>query len=202
MRPGQSNASMAARVASRLPRTSNGAGLVGFRDGRRRMVELAQLPWWQRLKWRRLRPLQQLQAPSFGGGAGGLRCAVRTPVRHPGCWGGACKNPRDAGARLVEGEGRGQGSGGSELGVTWVWEAGRANSHGTGGSPRRAGLPPVLDEALHPVSSSQGFPGDPRRAPRLWRGAAKLELPFRCLLSPWRPRVTLPETSARVMLSQ
>ncbi|KAJ8776439.1 hypothetical protein J1605_015462 [Eschrichtius robustus] len=56
------------------------------------MGELAQLPWWRRLKWRwlrRLLQLQQLRARGFGGGAGGLGCAVRTPARGPGCWGGA-----------------------------------------------------------------------------------------------------------------
>ncbi|CAK7314353.1 hypothetical protein VULLAG_LOCUS18249 [Vulpes lagopus] len=47
------------------------------------MGELAQLPWWQRLKWRRLRWLQQPRARGFGGGARGLGCAVRTPARGP-----------------------------------------------------------------------------------------------------------------------
>lgn len=74
------------------------------------MGELAQLLWWQQLKWRRLRWLQQLQARGFGGGgARGLGFAVRTPARGPGCRGGACKNPRGASDGLTERAGvRGQ----------------------------------------------------------------------------------------------
>nr|XP_019589424.1 PREDICTED: two pore calcium channel protein 1 [Rhinolophus sinicus] len=52
------------------------------------MGELAQLPWWQKLKWRRRR-LQQLSARGFGGGAGRLGCTVPSPARGPVCWGGA-----------------------------------------------------------------------------------------------------------------
>ncbi|XDB59170.1 hypothetical protein AB1E18_012571 [Capra hircus] len=69
----------------------------GEGDSRRRMGELAQLPWWQRLRWRflrRLLQLQQLRARGFGGCASGLCCAVRTPAVGPSCWGGACKNSR------------------------------------------------------------------------------------------------------------
>lgn len=74
------------------------------------MGERAQLRWWQRLKWRRLRWLRRVQARGFGGGgARGLGCAVRTPARGPGCWGGACKNPRGASDGLTERSGvRGQ----------------------------------------------------------------------------------------------
>lgn len=90
------------------------------------MGELAQLPWWRWLKWRRLRRLQQLRARGFGGGAGGLGCVVRTPARGPGCWGGACKNPRDA-RTWPEGEGRDQGQRARSKGLrrdTLVWEVG------------------------------------------------------------------------------
>lgn len=62
------------------------------------MRELAQLLWWQRLE-RRRRRLQQLRARGFDGGGGAasrLGCRVPSPVRGPGCWGGACKNPRGA----------------------------------------------------------------------------------------------------------
>lgn len=103
------------------------------------MGELAQLPWWQKLKWRRRRRrLQQLPARGFGGDAGRLGCTVPSPARGPVCWGGACKNPRGARDGLTEGAGvRGQRarSKGSRLG-TWVWEAVRAGPEGQRGSHR------------------------------------------------------------------
>lgn len=90
------------------------------------MGELAQLLWWQRLKWRwlrRLLQLQQFRARGFGGGAGGLGCAVRTPARGPGCWGGACKNSGGVRVGLMERAGvRGQGARREGIGT---WEAGR-----------------------------------------------------------------------------
>lgn len=113
------------------------------------MGELAQLPWWQRLRWRflrRLLQLQQLRARGFGGCAGGLCCAVRTPAVGPGCWGGACKNSR----HVRDGQRRGQRSRGRGLGVKgcfWVFGCGRRAGRakrGCGEVHCCASLPPVL----------------------------------------------------------
>lgn len=118
------------------------------------MGELAQLLWWRRLKWRwlrRLLQLQQLRAWGFGGGAGGLGCAVRTPARGPGCRGGACKNPRGAKGGLRERAGvRGQGarSAGLRLGIG-MWEAGRRAQKGCG-------------EVIDGLLSLQPWSGGPR----------------------------------------
>ena len=58
-------------------------------DSRRRMGELAQLPWWQRLRWRFLRRLlqpQQLQARALAAApAGCAGCA--DPGRRSGLLG-------------------------------------------------------------------------------------------------------------------
>ncbi|XP_045056577.2 two pore channel protein 1 isoform X6 [Desmodus rotundus] len=60
------------------------------------MRELAQLLWWQRLKWRQQQQrwwLQQLQARGLNSGAAGrLGCTVLSPARGPGCWGAYASN--------------------------------------------------------------------------------------------------------------
>lgn len=132
------------------------------------MGELAQLPRWQQLKWRRWRRLQQLLARGFGGGAGRLGCTGPSPARGQDCWGGACKNLR--GVRE-----RSRVRGREVRGCGWLaGEAGRAGPEGLQGS-RRALLSAARARALHPLSSPASW-DDPHagaqiRAGSTWSGS-------------------------------
>lgn len=141
------------------------------------MRELAQLLWWQRLKWRQQQQrwwLQQLQARGLNSGAAGrLGCTVLSPARGPGCW-GACKNLRGARDGLRKGQGSGvRGSGVRVRGYRWVPECGQRGQggpKGTAGKSPRASLPVVQAGTLHPLSSSSALWGDPLSEAQPWIG--------------------------------
>lgn len=169
------------------------------------MGELAQLPWWQLLKWRRRR-LQQLPARGFGGGAGRLGCTVPSPARGPVCWGGACKNPRGARDGLTEGAG-GRGQRARSKGLPLVLGCGRWSGRAQRDSEE-------VIARFSPSSPSRGFapslffPGFLGRPPRggPHQGWEHVELEPALLLyspsflncsSPWCPRMTPKETRSR-----
>lgn len=143
-----------------------------------------------------LRRLLQLQPLSFGGGFRGLGCVVWTPVRGPGCSGGACKNPRGARECLTERAGvRGQRARSRGLRLVFgVWEAG---SQGPRRSHRHAFLPIVQAGALRPLSSPAASWGYPRswartRAGSTWSWSPHSPSVLFSLIcsSLWRPQAT------------